>query len=290
MLLDVYNSANPIRESQDLLFSSVSELDFLKKQYKYGELNMDGRTFYHLKTSVENHKNRLANVRNKQIPKPITRIDRKVLRAGTSYLSIVKVQKPIPTEKLHHAFGRSVKTPYFKNARVSANSTNRDHRVVSTSNNKSKLCKRCRSRKPIDIDQAYRVLRNKYDTKKIKLRTPTKKIGTAMILEATGQKPPTPTPVKDTTKGNVSSGKQRLKTIVKPRSPLKPLSPKSSSAKNELTDRQKLMIKAYKGKTHTRFDGSLPIVDKKTCDNNLDMIERLLNVKSSLSRLNRYIL
>lgn len=283
-----------LNKSANSVDSFEPKIDSLTKPFKYRTLDTYERTLLRMKASVENHKNRLENFRNKQKPKTIKKIDRNALRAGTSYLSMVRVQKPKSTGITPYAFGSSTKIPKVLTSHE--NTTNCKYQCKPKEPMKPmkpmKSMKPKKPTKPIDNDEAYRQLRNMCKPKKMALPKPTDRMEMAKVLKTIRRKPPTPQSVKHTVKAkaNESSEKPRWNTVVKPRSPFKPISYiPPSSLEIEWTERQKKTIKAYKVKLHTRFDGSSRVVDPKTQEDNIQMIKRILNVKSSLSKLNRYI-
>lgn len=210
--------------------------------------DINSRTLAIVEYSILRHKKRLENCRQKPMPRTtMMRTDREELRPmlKKKYSKIVKLQKPITTvyKKIDIDELMGIK------------------------------------RKPVDeeVDKTYRVL---HEPPKAPQPSPTEE---DMILEATKQK----TPRKRMSPNSEDLIKnQRWNATVKPRSPLN-LIPYtalfSRRSMKGLTDSEKLMIKSYRGNSHTKFNDPCRMVDTKTSENNLLMNEKLLNVKSSLS-------
>lgn len=278
--------------------SSTCHMEYTPSRPYYGKQDK-GRLFFRIESSIEGHLKRMQDSRSNQIPKPNIKINRHFLKAGTPYSAMVKVIKPKSMATTQHAFGRTLeiaKNNDIEPKTIDPETMHKDDHVTTFSDDASKNfnCE-CKSKKPKDSDEAYHRLRKLCEPNKMQPK-PTRQNKNAFIVEATREKPSTPLPVKHTTNWNESFRNPCWMTLAKPRSPLKPptpykpQSPKELPSNDDFTDRQKAMIKAYQGKSHTLFVGPQRIVDKNTRENNRMMIEKLLNVESSLSKLNRYII
>lgn len=213
---------------------------------------INSRTLAIVEYSILRHKKRLENCRQKPMPRTtMMRTDREELRSmlKKKYSKIVKLQKPITT--------------VYKKIDIDELMGIR--------------------RKPVDeeeVDKTYRVL---HEPPKAPQPSPTEE---DMILEATKQK----TPKRMSPNSEDLIKNQRWNATVKPRSPWNPIpytAQFSRRSMKDLTDSEKLMIKSYRGNSHTKFYDPCRMVNTKTSENNRLMIEKLLNVKSSLSILNR---